>query len=309
MHLLFIHHSVGGSLLADQGDEATGEYAPQCIWASHPNGGGLRSLLTGAGYIVHEASYGSRIGENTDLFHWLPKFRDQMDEVLSVDVQDTSLEGDLRNQIVMFKSCFPNSDFVGEGEEPGNPEGPELTVWNGRATLTALLEHFARHPDVLFVYVTAPPLAPPTAQPAWKWLAKKILGRGSDPAQQRQAAAWARQFNNWVRSPQGWLRDYPHQNVVVFDYYNALTDGGESNSLRYPTGGGTDSHPAAEGNQRAARELAPLLNRAVRRARPIEAAPTEAPAEPDGGAAQPDGGLVGHDGGDGEADGDVPSHE
>jgi hypothetical protein len=266
LRLLFIHHSVGGTLLADQGPRETGEHAAQCIWDAHPNGGGLRAALAQAGYEVHEASYGSRVGERTDLFDWLPKFHDQMDEVLRVDVQDRQLPGDLRNQIVLFKSCFPNSDFVGEGEAPGNPAGPELTVWNARASLTGLLELFAAHPDVLFVYVTAPPMAAPAAEPAWKWLARQVLGRGRDAASARRAGALAREFNNWVRSPEGWLRGYAHDNVVVFDYYDVLTDHGRSNLSRYPTDGGGDSHPSAEGNRRATAELVPLLNRAVRRA-------------------------------------------
>ena len=266
LRLLFIHHSVGGTLFATPGADGTGAHAPQCIWEEHPNGGGARQLLAEAGYEVHEAAYGSRMGEDTDIFHWLPKFGEHMDDVLRVDMQDETLDGELRNQIVLFKSCFPNSNFVGEGEAPGNPEGPELTVWNARASLTALLEHFAGHPEVLFVYVTAPPLAPPGPQPAWKWLAKKILGRSVGGEEQARAAALARQFNNWVRSPDGWLRGYEQDNVVVFDYFDVLTDHGQTNFLRYPTGGGTDSHPSTEGNRLAATELVPLINRAVRRA-------------------------------------------
>jgi hypothetical protein len=270
LRLLFIHHSVGGMLLADQGERDTGEHAAQCIWDEHPNGGGLRSALARAGYEVHEASYGSRVGERTDLFDWLPKFRDQMDDVLRVDLQDRQLAGDLRNQIVVFKSCFPNSEFAAEGEAPGDPAGPELTVWNARASLTGLLEHFARHPDVLFVYVTAPPQAAPVAEPLWKWLARKVLGRGRDAAEARRSAALARQFNNWVRAPDGWLAGYPHRNVVVFDFFDVLTDHGRSNMLRYATGGGTDSHPSAAGTSRAAADFVPLLNRAVRRAGLVE---------------------------------------
>lgn len=290
--LLFVHHSVGGALFADQG-EASGEHAPQCIWETHPEGGGLRRMLTDAGYRVHEASYGSAVGERTDLFDWLPKFRDEMDRVLRVDVQDQTLEGDRRNRVVMFKSCFPNSDFVGEGEEPGDPAGAELTYWNARATMTALLEHLGAHPDVLFVYLTAPPLTAPHAEPLWRWGARRVLGRSLDAAEQRRRAALARRFNDWVRSPDGWLSGYPHRNVVVFDFFDVLTGDGASNFERYPTGGGTDAHPSREGNLRAARELLPLVNRAVRRAglleapAPAEAAPGEAPAE----AAQPDGGA------------------
>lgn len=264
LRLLFIHHSVGGTLMADEGD-ISGEHAPQCIWEAHPNGGGLRGMLTEAGYEVHEASYGSDIGEATDLFDWLPKFRDEIDRILSVDVQDTPLPEGQQNQIVVFKSCFPNSQFVGEGEN-GNAEGPELTLANAQATMNALREQLAEHPNVLFVYVTAPPMAPPMAIPLWKYLAKTVRGSLIPADEQRESHAIARRFNNWVRSPEGWLQGYEHDNVVVFDYFDELTDGGQSNMLAYPTGGGSDSHPSAEGNRRAARAFMPLINRAVRRA-------------------------------------------
>lgn len=258
LRLLFIHHSCGGQLLAPAGPN-DGDH---CIYRSHPNGGGLRALLEQSGYEVHEASYGSRIGEDTDLFDWLPKFSGQMDEVLSFAQQD---ERGARNQIVMFKSCYPNSSSVGEGRPPGNPEGPDLTGWNARATMTEVLAQLAKHPDVLFVYVTAPPLAPGTRRPAWKRLARTILGMPGDAVGLAASAAIARSFNDWLRSPDGWLRGYASSNVVVFDYFDVLAD--SRGLLRYPTGeAGSDSHPSAAGNARAARELVPLLNRAVRRA-------------------------------------------
>jgi hypothetical protein len=275
--LLFIHHSVGGTLLAAEGPEA-GEHAPQCIWDAHPNGGGLRDLLEGSGYQVHEASYGSRLGEETDLFDWLPKFREHMDDVLRIDVQDTTLPDGRRNQIVVFKSCFPNSFFVGEGSGTGDPEGPELTLADAQASMNALREVFARYPDVLFVYVTAPPMAPPSAIPLWKWAIKRILGTAIDPAELRAGHDIARRFNNWMRSPEGWLQGYPNDNVVVFDFFDVLTDNGRSNMLRYPTGGGTDSHPSAEGNRRAAQGFLPFINRAVRRAGMAAPSPEPQPA-------------------------------
>src|SRR4051794_4089686 len=62
LHLLFIHHSCGGQLLTDPGPE---KEKANCIYESHPNGGGLRKKLIEQGYLVHEASYGSEIGEKT----------------------------------------------------------------------------------------------------------------------------------------------------------------------------------------------------------------------------------------------------
>ncbi|RLB45057.1 MAG: hypothetical protein DRJ42_30760 [Deltaproteobacteria bacterium] len=266
LRLLFVHHSVGGQLLADEGDDV-GENS---IYTSYPRGGGLRALLQSNGYQVGEASYGSRLGAHTDIFDWLPKFRDHMDDVLRVARQDDTLPGEERNDIVVFKSCFPNSKFVARGEGRGDPTGPELSLVNAQATMNALLPYFAAHPDALFVYVTAPPLAPRVgSDPAWKWLAKKVLGRSWGPAELARSGEIARDFNAWLEADDGWLADHTADNVAVFNYWHALTGDGESNLLHYYVGRGYDSHPAGEGQRRAAPRLVETLNRAVRRARLI----------------------------------------
>jgi hypothetical protein len=260
LQLLFIHHSCGGQWLAAPGSDV----GTNSICSTSPSGGDLRARLEQASYVVHEASYGSRIGEHTDLFDWLPKFRESMDAILACAQQDSKLPDRSQNNIVMFKSCFPNNTFVAEGTSPGNSQGPDLTVWNAKAAYIPLLSEFRKHPEVLFVCVTAPPLAPNgPADPLWKRAAKKILGRGR-PLD--VSAPLAREFNNWLAATNGWLKDYPLTNLVVFDYFDILTDGGASNLSRYATGGGFDSHPSSEGNRKATAAFIPFLNRAVRRA-------------------------------------------
>ena len=259
LNFLFIHHSVGGQLLADPGPDV-GENS---IHTTHTNGGGLRRLLEKNSYAVHEASYGSRIGERTDIFDWLSKFRNEMELILQCELQDTPLANGERNQIVAFKSCFPNNAFTREGTPPGNPSGPELTLWNAKAVYTALLAEFKKQPSVLFVCVTAPPLAPALPQAGWKRTIKKALGRDKEAT---DAGQLARQFNHWLASEDGWLNGYTGRNVAVFNYYQILTDGGESGLAAYPSGNGGDSHPNSKGNQRAAAEFVPFLNGAVQRA-------------------------------------------
>jgi len=260
LDLLFIHHSCGGQLLADPGAND----GASCIYRSHPNGGGLRARLEQNSYAVHEASYHSRVGHNTDIFDWLPKFRNDMGAILACDSQDTAYAGGRRNRIVVFKSCFPNNDFKAEGAAPGSATGPALTLWNAKAAYQPLLEEFRKHPEVLFVCVTAPPLAPKQPpQPLWKRLAKKALGRGNSLD---TSAPLARQFSRWLTAKDGWLKDGAPANVVVFDYYDILTGEGMSVLSRYPTGDGSDSHPSQEGNRRAAEAFVPFLNRAVNRA-------------------------------------------
>lgn len=272
--LLFLHHSIGAQLLAEPGSDDSKA-------GTHPNGGGLRRLLAAQSYRVHEATYGSKLGEHTDLFDWLPKFRDHMPEVLQIAEQDSVLPDGKKNRVVLWKSCFPNSYFVGAGTEPGNPSGPELTLANAKATLRALLPVFAKQPDTLFVFLTTPPpLGQTDSEPAAKWLLKKALGKATQADVIRTRGQLARAFANWAASKDGWLKDYPHQNVAVFDLYDVMTDHGESSFLRYPSGQGFDNHPNSTGNRKVAGALVPFLNRAVRRAFPTNLAVVEPAGAP-----------------------------
>lgn len=259
VNLLFIHHSVGGQLLADPGPLENSQDARRSLHRSHPNGGGLRTLLERQGYAVHEASYGSEIGQKTDLFDWLPKFRESMPRILATRWQDETLSSG-SNQVVAFKSCYPNNAF-----EPGEAPGA-LNLANAKAAFGELRNVFERHPDTLFVYVTAPPLRDDSDdEPAWKSLAKRLLGRPTLAVERREAARRAREFNDWVTSPQGWLAGYVPRNVAVFDYFSLLT-GDRSNFLQYASHGGTDNHPDGAAQREAAGRFASLLNRAVRHA-------------------------------------------
>jgi hypothetical protein len=260
--MLFIHHSVGGQWLADKGE--TKDIVPEAtIYKSHPNGGGLRALLTENNYQVHEASYKSEIGENTDICHWNSKFRDKMEAILKCDIQDTPYKNEPdKNGIVMFKSCFPNSDVEAEGKEPGNPDSCEKSASNFRATYIKLLDYFKANPNTLFVVVTAPPLAKNVPSRTKEFIKNLIGSENSVKAKGERI----RSLNSWLKDPEkGWLAGYEGKNIVVFDYYDILTRHGESNFSMYATRDGSDSHPSSEGNAIAAKELVSFLNRAVNR--------------------------------------------
>jgi len=253
VQFLFIHHSCGGQLLADQGASD----GASCIYVSHPNGGGLRGQLEAIGYQVNEASYGSIVGDKTDICHWNEKFKTQMDRILSTKNQDELLSDGVTNHIVAFKSCYPNNNFVGEGQTPGDPDSCELTVANAKAAYENLRGYFENKPDVLFVAFTAPPLVEGSGFKGFKGFVKKILGRTSN-------AGMARQFNNWlVDRENGWLAGYTLNNVAVFDHYDVLTDNGKTDSLAYPTGGGSNSHPSSEGNTKSAEAFVPFIQKAL----------------------------------------------
>ena len=255
LNLLFIHHSCGATLLASTGEKK----GPYCLWPSHPNGGGLRALLEKNNYSVHEATYGSKIGQHTDINDWHKKFRDHMDIMLRTDLQDKLYSGSERNNIVVFKSCYPNNLITADGTPPGDPDSPKRTLWNCKAAYNSLLPIFERYPHTLFVAVTAPPVVRPRMNPIKGFLLRLI---GKDPEKIGQRA---RAFNNWLKDVKsGWLSKYKGRNVVVFDYYDILTGKGKSNWAEYPTRNGRNSHPSAEGNRIAAQEFVKFLNRAVR---------------------------------------------
>ena len=255
LNLLFIHHSCGATLMADKG-EKKGEY---CLYPSHPNGGGLRSLLKQNNYNVHEATYGSKIGQDTDINHWHAKFRDHMDIILKTDLQDELHTDDALNNIVVFKSCYPNNNIIADGTSPGDPDSDVKTLANYKTAYNSLLPYFKEHPETLFVAMTAPPIVKPWMN-SYKEMLLNLIGKGPEEIGRR-----ARVFNNWIKDVEtGWLKDYDLKNVVVFDLYDILTGEGESNWTKYPTRDGKNSHPNSEGNTKAATEFINFINRAVR---------------------------------------------
>ncbi|MGA2297347.1 MAG: hypothetical protein ABSG15_07365 [FCB group bacterium] len=276
VRLVFIHHSTGGNWLADS-------------W------GGLGKALKQNNYYVSDVCYGwgqNSIGDRTDIGNWWEWFRDSvnspayLNDLYHLDAMDGSYGNYERlannpdpqgeNVIVMFKSCFPNSRILGNPGDPvpaiadnpmkGESAGSDTyTVANAKGIYIDLLEYFKTKLDKLFIVITAPPLIDPTY--------------GNN----------ARALNNWLVN--NWLKNYPHNNVFVFDFFNCLTSNGGSadvndlnqesgnhhrwwkaaiqhivstnnNFEAYPSG---DDHPNATGNAKTTGEYLPLLNVAYNR--------------------------------------------
>jgi methionine-rich copper-binding protein CopC len=234
---------------------------------------------------VSDTNYGwgpNGIGSSTDIGNWWEWFRgpesttyldalyDEKGQYSSYSRLATAASGE--NEIIIFKSCFPNSALQGSPSDPvpsisNNPLKGEScgsgahTVANAKGIYIDILQYFQTRQDKLFIIITAPPL--------------------SDSAY----ASNARAFNQWLVND--WLDNYPYKNVFVFDFYNVLTsNGGNSNTndlgsnsgshhrwynnavqhqvgtkntLAYPSSGG-DDHPNQAGNLKATAEFLPLLN-------------------------------------------------
>ncbi len=240
--LIFIHHSCGENWLAD-------------------DNGGLGLALAENNYFVSDTYYGwgpDSIGDNTDIPNWLDWFAGAESprylEALYTESEPATpyytrplADPGGENEIILFKSCYPNSALQGNIGDAPTPEG-WLTIGNSKYVYNTLLEYFVSRPDKLFIAVTAPPLTDSTY------------------------AENARAFNDWLVND--WLKDYPLNNVAVFDFHAVLTGPNNRhrlvngqiehvteagmNTLYYPSEDG--EHPSARGNQKATGEFVPLLN-------------------------------------------------
>lgn len=213
-------------------------------------GGNGEVALFNSNYIMHHLTYESRLGDSasyTDYANWHRKFRNYLDrtdaahyvnDVEGADLvhcyaQDISyaakgtdeFTGDnvssQTNQVIMFKSCFPNSAVTPADTSTGLPANPTLAEarawiagsgysdWESgggaggpinyiQAEYMALLDVFGeeRYRNILFVAWVAPPETTSTN------------------AQARELADW---FQNQ------WLAQYPWNNVLLFNYWNVHT--------------------------------------------------------------------------------------
>lgn len=210
--MVFLHHSVGSNIL------------------SH---GGLRDSLSKIGISVKGATYGDEIGNNTDINHWLPKFQNDIEKVFKFRVSPNNYYADDKsNNIVMFKSCFPNSNLVSEGD--GDPSGFNKTIANYKAVFGKIRNEISKYPDKLFVYMTAPPLVP------------KLTTQDN--------AARARQFNEWLLSD--FLPEYEsstgNANLLIFDLFDVLADTDNLLKSEFRKENPGDSHPNLDGSKHAA---------------------------------------------------------
>ena len=239
--LIFIHHSTGENWLRD-------DY------------GGLGQSLANNNYFVSDTNYGwgpNSIGDRTDIPDWLEWFH-SADTPVYLDAVNNESEKNSNykrlsddpggeNEIILFKSCFPNSALEGSPYDQPSADG-WLTVGHAKYVYNEILQYFGVHPEKLFVVITAPPL--------------------SDPTYSENARA----FNQWLVND--WLNEnnYTLPNIAIFDFYNILTardahhryNGaiiehpyGSSNTLAYPSG---DDHPSETGSRKATEEFLPLLN-------------------------------------------------
>lgn len=215
--MVFLHHSVGLDMLSQ---------------------GGLRDSLFGMGIMVKSATYGDDIGNGTDVCDWLPKFRRDIDKMLTFKMHPNLYYNDgTENAVIMFKSCFPNSQIVADGTPPGDPSDTTKTMANYKAVFGQLKDEIRKHGDKLFIYLTAPPL-------------RKNL---TNPENARRAQI----FNRWLVDE--FLPEYCKEtglnNWYIFDLSSTLADSSGFLKPEFCSSNPRDSHPNQAGSQFASTEL------------------------------------------------------
>ena len=229
VNLVFIHHSVGTNWLGD----------------------GLTTSLNASGYHVADITYGwtggsgTPYGDYTDTDDWPTWFDNTVMNLVYPETDATAAVNTIdpapgENTVIMFKSCYPNSD-VGVGIDD------EKAIYN------SLIPYFEAHPDKMFVLCTPPPMA-----------------TISTPQETRELCGWLTDRGG------GWLKDLTTGNVFVFDMYNVLThpdahhrmSGGVEtyafepgfNTLHPDYHSAGDDHPNTLANTKLTGEFVPLLD-------------------------------------------------
>lgn len=224
--VIFLHHSVGRNLIEQ---------------------GNVRSLFTQAGYQFWDHDYntigltrpdGTRThtsygipggdgGGNTDPEGLAAMFAQPVH-----DPPDNAFSRLLQHEVLIFKSCFPNSAITGD----------DMLEQQKRWYLQ-IREVIDQHPDKLFIFLTSPPLHP--------------------AATTQEEAARARALANWLASD-AFLAG--HSNLFVFDFFDLLADQ-DTDMLRRDyqrDPDEADSHPNAKANRTVGLLLVDFVDEAIR---------------------------------------------
>lgn len=238
LRILFLHHSTGRNLI-QQG--AVRELVA------------MRNLRDGTNHEFWDHDYNEiglsgPSGELKNISFDLPDDNtdpDGFDLLFSQPVHDppdNALSHILQFDVIVFKSCFPVSAI-----------GSHFELEEYKQHYLRMRETFARHPHILFVVMTQPPLIPSTV--VGSFVARKMRWMWTNA----EDAARARQFSRWLHS-QEFRADLP--NAVTFDFFDMLAEPADSdrdpNTLRpeYRSGRfGYDAHP----NEMANRAIAPIF--------------------------------------------------
>jgi hypothetical protein len=214
-NVIFLHHSTGQNLIAQGDVRPLFTQKGYLCWDHDYNTIGLTrpdGTRTQTSYHIPETTPGLKGGGNTNPEGLAVLFAQPVH-----DPPDNAFSRLLQHEVLIFKSCFPNSAIKST-----------RMLQQHKAWYLGIRDVIDQHPDRVFILLTTPPLHP--------------------KATTLEEAARARVLADWLQSDE-FLAD--HSNLFVFDFFDLLADP-ETNMLRTayqrdPTT--ADSHPNALANQ------------------------------------------------------------
>lgn len=207
--IIFLHHSVGHNLIEQGGVREAFSKAGFNFWDHDYNWLGVTNPSgqpAGYSYNVPE--------DNTDVNGLARIFAQQV-----YPLPLNTLSGLLEHDVIIVKSCYPNSNINGEVQL-----AQDKTYYMGMRTT------MDKYPDKIFIILTSPPLNPSETNP--------------------ENAARARLIATWLNSDE-FLSGHP--NIFTYDLYSLLAGdepaASDYNMLREEYQNGTDSHPNQMANE------------------------------------------------------------
>lgn len=215
LSLLWLHHSTGDYILKK---------------------GKLKKALKNNNIDFYDINYGEAkvddyvIGDHTDPHDFPKNFNTTklFDIIKSWELTGSKKQHD----IIMFKSCFPASNIKNE-----------QMLKDYKNYYLSMLPTFKKHPEILFIAMTPPPLVKGVTTP--------------------ENAKRARIWSKWLKE------DYAYRlnNVKVFDLFDSLSiiEGKPDENTLTPQFAESkeDSHPTRKGGQAVTRLFIPWLNRTI----------------------------------------------
>jgi hypothetical protein len=228
-NMIFLHHSTGQNLITQGDVRALFTQKGYQFWDHGYNTEGLTrpdGSRTGTSYDIPEVTPGKRGGGNTDPEGLAVLFSQPVHSP-----PDNAFSRLLQHEVLIVKSCFPNSAIKSDAELVQNKD------WY--LTMRNVVD---QHPDRVFIFLTSPPLHP--------------LATTADEA------ARARTLASWLVSDE-FRRGRP--NLFVFDFFDQLADP-QTNMLRAAyqrDPDDSDSHPNELANQTIGPHFVDFVDQAV----------------------------------------------
>ncbi len=246
MRAIFLHHSVGGSLIRDgRARELLRAAAPNIeLWDHGYDATGIREQLRMR--ARNSPAYGLRDGSgklqssswgfpdnNTDPNGLEKLFRQPVSTP-----PNNALSHLLSFDVIIFKSCYTAASI-----------GSDTRLQTHKDQYLTIRDTIDRYPQKLFIPMTPPPLRASLTKP--------------------EDAARARRFADWMHSD---AFTGGRSNIAVYDFFDALaapsSDGAAANTLhpRWCLPDTSDSHPNDAANQAIAPVWVEFVVQAVRKA-------------------------------------------